>query len=141
MLKSGARNDAEEPTMRPVQGLEDEDLSQLKRCVLDNMRSILVQNVDPTKFLPFLRSKLVLNDRESAEIKSCCSRSVYDGADKLVDVLCTKGARGYDTFCEAIHQDRTQLFLLTGLNKRLELLRYSRNEQGMCVCVHMCICI
>lgn len=122
------------------QGLE-QDLSLLKRCVLNSMRNTLVQNIDPTKFLPFLRSKFVLNDRENAEIKSCCSRSVYDGADKLIDILCTKGTRGYDIFCEALHQDQTQLFLLTGLNKRLESLRHARNEQGVCVrCGYVCVC-
>ena len=129
MLSEPTRISAEEP-LRPAQGLE-QDLSLLKKYVLDSMRNTLVQNIDPTKFLPFLRSKFVLNDRESAEIKSCCSRSVYDGADKLIDILCTKEARGYDVFCEALHHDQTQLYLLTGLNKRLEYLRHTRNEQGV----------
>ena len=109
----------------------DRDMAALKKLVLESMRSTLVENVDPTTFLPFLRSKFVVSDRENAEIKSCCSRSVYDGADKLVDVLCTKGARGYDLLCEAIHQDQTQLYLLTQMNVKLEKLRYARQQQGL----------
>ncbi len=109
---------------------EKNDMSELKKLVLESMRSTLVDNVDPTKFLPFLRSKFIVSDRENAQIKSCCSMSVYDGADKLVDVLCTKGARGYDLLAEAIHTDQTQLYLLKEMNMRLEKLRYAKQQQG-----------
>lgn len=106
-----------------------QDLAGLKCFVLESMRQTLVKNVDPTKFLPFLRSKFVLDGRESDTIKSCCSVSVQDGADKLVDVLCTKGAKGYDTFCDAIIHDKTQVFLLTALNTRLEMAKYIKKQQ------------
>ena len=115
----------------PAPGV-DEDLAELKRYVLEAMRSTLVKNVDPTKFIPFLRSKFVLDARESAEIKSCCSnKSIFEGAEKLIDVLCTKGANGYDAFCQALFHDRTQVFLLTALNQKLELVRFARKQQGM----------
>ncbi len=107
-----------------------EDLTELKIYVLEAMRGVLVKNIDPRKFLPFLRSHAVLNDWENSEIKSCCARSVLEGADKFIDVLRTKGDRGYDMLCQALFQDQTQLYLLTALNKSLELLRYSRREQG-----------
>ena len=109
----------------------EDDLAELKCIVLESMREILVKNVDPTKFLPFLRSRFVLDGRESAIIKSCCSKSVYDGADKLIDVLCTKGAKGFDAFCDAIVHDNTQVFLLTAINKRLELIKHTIREQEM----------
>lgn len=109
-------------------GTQD-DLAELKCLVLESMREILGKNVDPTKFLPFLRSKFVLDGRESDTIKSCCSKSVQDGADKLIDVLCTKGAKGYDVFCDAILYDKTQVFLLTALNKRLEIVKHVKKEQ------------
>lgn len=109
----------------------EDDLAELKCIVLESMREILVKNVDPTKFLPFLRSRFVLDGRESAIIKSCCSKSVYDGADKLIDVLCTKGAKGFDAFCDAIVHDKTQVFLLTAINKRLELIKHTIREQEM----------
>ena len=114
----------------PAQDME-EDLAGLKLFVLEAMRRTLVDNIDPTKFLPFFRSKFVLSARESAEIKSCCSRSVFDGAEKLIDVLCTKGAKGYDTLCEALLYDQTQIFLLKALNQRLELARDAKKKQGM----------
>lgn len=107
----------------------EDDLAELKCIVLESMRETLVKNVDPTKFLPFLRSRFVLDARESDIIKSSCSRSVFEGADKLVDVLCTKGAKGYDVFCKAILHDETQLFLLKALNKRLELAKHKKMEQ------------
>lgn len=106
-----------------------EDLAELKCFVLETMREILVNNVDPSNFLPFLRSKFVITGRESDTIKSCCSKSVYDGAEKLIDVLCTKGAKGYDVFCDAILHNETQVFLLTELNKRLEMVKHVKKEQ------------
>lgn len=106
----------------------EEDLASLKEHVLQAMRGTLVKNIDPTKFLPILQSKFVLNSREAGEIKSCCSKSVFEGADKLIDILCTKGARGYDVLCQALYHDQTQLFLLTALNKSLELVRHKQGS-------------
>ena len=113
---------------RPPQDEED-DLADLKCLVLKSMREILVRDIDPSKFLPYLRSKFVIDGRESATIKSCCSKSVYDGAEKFIDVLCTKGSKGYDQFCVAIMRDETQLHILKHLNKRLEREKHIKKER------------
>ena len=111
-------------------GLSGEDLSDLKRYVLEASRKLLVENVDAPRFLPYFRSRFILDQRECDQIKSCSLQSRYDGAEKLLDALLTKGALGYDHFCAAIMHDRTQMFLLTALNKRLEILRDWRRQQG-----------
>ncbi len=113
---------------RPAQD-EDDDLADLKCLVLESMRDTLERNIDPSKFLPYLRSKFVISARENATIKACCAKSVYDGAEKFIDVLCTKGSKGYDQFCIAIMRDETQLYLLKALNKRLEREKHNRREQ------------
>lgn len=116
------------PTSTP--SISSDDLSDLKRHALEISRKLLVENVDAPRFLPYFRSRFVLDQRECDQIKSCSRQSRYDGAEKLLDVLLTKGSLGYDHFCAAIMYDRTQMFLLTALNKRLELLRDWRNKQG-----------
>ena len=110
--------------------ISGDELSELKRYVLEASRKILVENVDAPRFLPYFRSRFLLDQRECDQIKSCSRQSRYDGAEKLLDVLITKGGAGYDHFCAAIMYDRTQMFLLTTLNKRLELLRDWRKNQG-----------
>lgn len=108
---------------------EEEDLADLKCLVLESTREILVKDIDPTKFLPYLRSKFVIDAKENAIIKSCCSRSVHEGAEKFIDVLCTKGSKGYDQFCVALVRDETQLHILKRLNKRLERERHLKKER------------
>lgn len=109
-----------------AEGDDEDDLAGIKRLVLESMRETLVKNIDPSKFLPYLRSKFVIDARESAIIKSCCSKSVFDGAEKFIDVLCTKGSKGYDCFCQYIIKDETQVHLLKALNKRLEREKHAR---------------
>lgn len=116
------------PTSTP--SISADDLSDLKRQVLEASRKILVENVDAPRFLPYFRSRFVLDQRECDQIKACSRQSRYDGAEKLLDALLTKGSHGYDHFCHAIMYDRTQMFLLTTLNKRLEILRDWRKKQG-----------
>ena len=110
--------------------LSGDELSELKRYVLELSRKILVENVDAPRFLPYFRSRFILDQRECDQIKSCSRQSRYDGAEKLLDALLTKGGAGYDHFCAAIMFDRTQMYLLTALNKKLEMLRERRKAQG-----------
>ena len=108
--------------------LRESELAELKRSVLESTRVILVRDVNPINFLPFLRSRSVVDARENDLIKKCCSNSVMEGADKLIDVLCTKGDKGYDEFCKAILHGETQIHLLKVLNKKLEELVYARRQ-------------
>lgn len=109
--------------------LRESELTELKRSVLESTRLTLVKDVNPIKFLPYLRSKSVVNYQESDLIKKCCSSSVMEGADKLIDVLCTKGDKGYDEFCKAILHDETQIHLLKILNKELERKRQAMTQR------------
>ena len=101
--------------------LEESDLESIKYNVLVHLRRQLVENVDPRRFLTFLRSKYVIDERESDEIRSMRSRSA--SAEVFLDILATKGQEGYDEFCQAILHDQTQTFLLTSMNKTLEILK------------------
>lgn len=106
--------------------LDEGDLANLKAAVLLRLRPRLVSNVDPRKYMTFLRSKFVLDERECGDIKATASRPA--AAEAFLDVLGRKGSQGYDAFCEALFEDRTQVFLLTELTTTLELMKAKLKE-------------
>ena len=101
--------------------LEEEDLANIKIHVLILKRNELVENVDPRRYLTFLRSKYVIDERDCDEIKEVRSRQA--SAEVFLDILRRKGSTGYDEFCNALAYDKTQVFLLTAMTKTLELLK------------------
>ena len=101
--------------------LEEKDLNEIKQKVLVHLRKELVDNVDPRRYMTFLRSKFVLDERDCDEIKSGPSR--HASAEKFFDLLAKKGPTGYDEFCNALFYDKTQLFLLTSMSTTLQLLK------------------
>lgn len=101
--------------------LDEKDLAVIKQNVLVHLRKELVDNVDPRRYMTFLRSNYVLDERDCDEIKSGPSR--HASAEKFFDLLAKKGPKGYDEFCNALMYDKTQLFLLTSMNTTLQILK------------------
>lgn len=110
--------------------LDEGDLANLKAAVLLRLRPRLVSNVDPRKYMTFLRSKFVLDERDYGDIRAVASRPA--AAEAFLDILATKGSHGYDAFCQALLEDRTQVFLLTEMTTTLELMKAKLKEhKGM----------
>lgn len=105
--------------------MSEDDLTRIKKLVLVKMRSDLVQSLDPRLFLTTFRQEFVLNARECDIIKSSSSRSTCEGAENLLDILETKGSRGYDVLCKALLEDQTQLHLLTALGDTLSQFKHN----------------
>ena len=103
--------------------LSSDELAQVKAYILVIKRKELVDNIDPTRHLSFLRSELVLDERDCDEIKSARSRSRHASAEMFLDILARKGHLGYDAFCNALLDDRTQIFLLRSMTQTLEILK------------------
>ncbi len=101
--------------------LSDKDLEQIKAGVLECKRRELVEKVDPTRHLSYLRGKFILNERDCDEIKSARSRQA--SMEVFLDIIVRKGSVGYDEFCNALIHEQTQIFLLTSLNNALQVLR------------------
>jgi len=80
---------------------------------------LLSRNLEPRRHFGYLRSASVLNceDQESIDNQQLTRKQ---RAIKLIDILRTKGPAAFDALCRSLEQDRTQLFLLTELNKSLE---------------------
>lgn len=112
----------------------DENMDRIKNLVLTSLRLTLVKDIDPRHHLAVLQQCYVIDARESAEIKSACSRSVYEGAEKFLDTLMTKGSRGYNVFCKALLVDCTQLHILNQLSRLLEQYKYNFQRHGKDEC-------
>ena len=106
--------------------LTEDDLIKIKRMVLTATRKELVRYVDPSRHFTFLRSRLVLDERDCDELRSTTSRVA--SAEMFVDILIRKGASGYDEFCDALLYEKTQLFLLDRLNRTFEVLKSKVKE-------------
>lgn len=101
--------------------LLEQELNCIKLHVLELIRTEIVSNVEPRRHFTYLRSKNVLDERDCDEIKAIPSRAA--SAEKFLDVLARKGAKGYDEFCKALIDDQTQTFLLTKMSMMLDVLR------------------
>ncbi len=125
--------------------LTADDLVNIKHTVLTLERQEIARNIDPSRFFGYLRAKYVFDERDCDEIRAVSSR--VGSAEVFVDTLKRKGGKGYDEFCSALMNDKTQLFLLQRLTQTLELLRVKVIERKtersqyiiLSACIYTCI--
>ena len=119
--------------------IEQEELDAIKRSVLTSSRRLLVDSLDPASHLSYLRSKFIFTERDAEEINAPASRSAR--VEVFLDKLGLKGSKAYDEFENSLCRDRTQVFLLTGMTKKLELLKHKVREfKGTCHPQALCKC-
>jgi len=105
--------------------ITEEDLSRIKKLVLKSLRNSLVQSIDPRTFLPVFLQEFVMNKRECDIIKFACCKAVQEGTEAMLDILETKGSRGYNVLCDELHRDGTQLHILRALSEKLTRFKYN----------------
>ncbi|XP_065068148.1 uncharacterized protein LOC135693544 [Rhopilema esculentum] len=86
---------------------------QLKEEVLKDLRPFLVQNLECQKLFAFLRSREVLDVDDQEEIEAEKIRRRRN--ERLLDIVKSRGSDGFDNFCEAIRQNKTQIFILKAI--------------------------
>ena len=86
--------------------------------VLEDNLDLLSRNLEPRRHYAFLRSAAVLDSEDQETID--CQTTRKQRAITFVDIVRRKGPRAYDALCASLEQEKTQLFLLTQLNKSLE---------------------
>ena len=101
--------------------VSEDELYLLKQEVLDQLRTRLVENVDPQAHFPYLKSKNVLGEGDCDEINAQVTRIAK--ADRFVDIIARRGPKAYDELCRSLHRNGTQMFLLKAMNCKLEKLR------------------
>lgn len=92
--------------------------------VLQTHYATLCQNLEPKRHFSYLRSKSILSSDDQERIDSGTTRN--DRARAFIDLLLTKGYYAFDELCNSLHEEGTQLFLVTTLNKAYE------QEMGKC---------
>ena len=107
--------------------LSEERVRSLKLQVLNEHRDFLCRELgDPARYLPYLRSKRVLDDNSAERIKSKTTTS--EKVDELVDTLtqCGDSYDGHplDVLIEGIKRQKVQLHisrvLLKAVNKLIK---------------------
>ena len=89
----------------------EERYSDWKNEVLKELRTYIVDQLEPHKLFTYLRSCDILDQEDQEEIEVEISRKRKN--QKLLDKIKDKGPEGFDKFCEAIvYQNVTQLFIL-----------------------------
>lgn len=122
-----------EPSLLAVMGeqevcrISDEELYLLKQDVLDRLRTQLVENIDPQAHFPYLKSKNVLSASDCDEINAQVTRIAK--ADRFVDIIARRGPKAYDKLCRSLDRNGTQTFLLRAMNRKLEELRQSYEQE------------
>ena len=93
-------------------------------------RDYLCKTLRLTVHISFLRSKSILSLDDDQEINAETTNRKKN--EKFLDILSTKGSRGYNEFCNAIKAEGTTGHVLDKLNTELRKL-------SECTCFHICI--
>lgn len=101
--------------------LNEDQMISLSRETFDTCRKDLVENLEPRRHFSTLKKCSIMIESECSEIDSATSRETR--ADKLVDILKTKGNKGYLALAESLIENKTQIFLLKLLNQTFEKRR------------------
>ena len=107
--------------------LDQDQLCQISREILEMHRTSLVENIDPENHFPVLKSRNVITSSECDEISQLSSR--HRRAERLVEILTTRGNDGYLALAESMVREKTQMFLLQKLNRSFESQR-RKKEHG-----------
>eukprot|EP00920_Eleutheroschizon_duboscqi_P022704 GHVT01055298.1.p1 GENE.GHVT01055298.1~~GHVT01055298.1.p1 ORF type:complete len:166 (-),score=5.73 GHVT01055298.1:505-1002(-) len=105
--------------MHPKNMSTEDILCDLKIKILNDLRHQLCKDILVQRHFSYLRSKYVLTQQDEQMILHECTDP--DRASKFLDILCQKGSKGFDSFCESLREDQTQIHLLKKLHIELEL--------------------
>uniref|UniRef100_A0A8C6R6L6 B-cell lymphoma/leukemia 10 n=1 Tax=Nannospalax galili TaxID=1026970 RepID=A0A8C6R6L6_NANGA len=111
-----------EPT---VPSLTEEDLTEVKKDALENLRVYLCEKIIAERHFDHLRAKKILSREDTEEIS--CRTSSRKRAGKLLDYL-QENPKGLDTLVESIRREKTQNFLIQKITDEVLKLRNIKLE-------------
>lgn len=111
-----------EPT---VPSLTEEDLTEVKKDALENLRVYLCEKLIAERHFDHLRAKKILSREDTEEIS--CRTSSRKRAGKLLDYL-QENPKGLDTLVESIRREKTQNFLIQKITDEVLKLRNIKLE-------------
>eukprot|EP00794_Sanderia_malayensis_P015629 gene15629-17207_t len=109
-----------------------EEVSELylnwKQEILKELRPFIVKNLQPEKLYTYLRSCEVFDEDDEEEIEAQITRRKK--SESLIDFIGKRGDKGFDSFCEAIRQNTTQLFILRSILDSFQKKKQSYSADG-----------
>uniref|UniRef100_A0A2K5E7J7 B-cell lymphoma/leukemia 10 n=1 Tax=Aotus nancymaae TaxID=37293 RepID=A0A2K5E7J7_AOTNA len=111
-----------EPT---APSLTEEDLTEVKKDALENLRVYLCEKIIAERHFDHLRAKKILSREDTEEIS--CRTSSRKRAGKLLDYL-QENPKGLDTLVESIRREKTQNFLIQKITDEVLKLRNLKLE-------------
>ncbi|XP_021013393.1 B-cell lymphoma/leukemia 10 [Mus caroli] len=109
----------------PAPSLTEEDLTEVKKDALENLRVYLCEKIIAERHFDHLRAKKILSREDTEEIS--CRTSSRKRAGKLLDYL-QENPRGLDTLVESIRREKTQSFLIQKITDEVLKLRNLKLE-------------
>lgn len=105
--------------------LTEEEMTEIKKDVLNRMRHYLCETIRADRHLDFLRSRRVLTRDDAEEIG--CRSTQRKRAAMLLDFL-TDHPRGLDTLLDSIREMRSQNFIITKVTDELQKAKNEKIE-------------
>ncbi|XP_004603370.1 B-cell lymphoma/leukemia 10 isoform X2 [Sorex araneus] len=105
--------------------LTEEDLTEVKKDALENLRVYLCEKIIAERHFDHLRAKKILSKEDTEEIS--CRTSSRKRAGKLLDYL-QENPKGLDTLVESIRREKTQNFLIQKITDEVLKLRNIKLE-------------
>nr|KAF6381293.1 BCL10 immune signaling adaptor [Pipistrellus kuhlii] len=105
--------------------LTEEDLTEVKKDALENLRVYLCEKIIAERHFDHLRAKKILSREDTEEIS--CRTSSRKRAGKLLDYL-QENPKGLDTLVESIRREKTQNFLIQKITDEVLKLRNIKLE-------------
>lgn len=109
----------------PALSLTEEDLTEVKKDALENLRVYLCEKIIAERHFDHLRAKKILSREDTEEIS--CRTSSRKRAGKLLDYL-QENPKGLDTLVESIRREKTQNFLIQKITDEVLKLRNIKLE-------------
>nr|XP_044994818.1 B-cell lymphoma/leukemia 10 [Jaculus jaculus] len=109
----------------PALSLTEEDLTEVKKDALENLRVYLCEKIIAERHFDHLRAKKILSREDTEEIS--CRTSSRKRAGKLLDYL-QENPKGLDTLIESIRREKTQNFLIQKITDEVLKLRNLKLE-------------
>ncbi|XP_052587285.1 B-cell lymphoma/leukemia 10 [Peromyscus californicus insignis] len=109
----------------PAPSLTEEDLTEVKKDALENLRVYLCEKIIAERHFDHLRAKKILSREDTEEIS--CRTSSRKRAGKLLDYL-QENPKGLDTLVESIRREKTQNFLIQKITDEVLKLRNIKLE-------------
>ena len=121
--------------LTPVQ--ESDLYEAIKRDVLIDLRDWLVRKLSIDHIIPYLRSKRILDQYDEENIRA--EKTTIQKNSKLLDLVDSRGSKGFDQFCHAIKERCTgQVFVLDKILIEFEKRKQERSKTKCCI--YNCTC-